>query len=98
MLIVVASASRARPKVLETAFTLRGLTSGGAAGGIVLGAVVETRRFLAGGSRYACLAGRDDLGHPRARELHYLLPVVHDDWLHRDNSGGICGAENIRED
>jgi SSS family solute:Na+ symporter len=36
LLIVVASASRARPKVLETAFTLRGLTSGALLGGLLL--------------------------------------------------------------
>jgi SSS family solute:Na+ symporter len=36
VLILVASESRARPKVLETAFTLRGLTSGALLGGLVL--------------------------------------------------------------
>ncbi len=36
VLIVVASASRARPKVVETAFSLRGLTSGALLGGLLL--------------------------------------------------------------
>ncbi len=36
VLIAVASASRARPKVLETAFSLRGLTSGALLGGLIL--------------------------------------------------------------
>lgn len=36
VLIVVASVSRARPKVVETAFSLRGLTSGALLGGLLL--------------------------------------------------------------